>query len=113
MPLHRNESSQQKTITFKGEDTFVRENHNLSRERVAVFTQVSSASTINLKPDFVFKGKGVRAKVAVDNVNCQWSPSGSYRVEHILKTIGNLPNLVNTFTQKNFSFMCWTITLCT
>ena len=41
MPLHRNESSQQKTITFKGEDTFVRVNHDLSRERVIVFTQVS------------------------------------------------------------------------
>ena len=58
MPLHRNESSQQKTITFKCEDTLVRENHNLSRERVTEFTQVSSASTINLKPEFVFKGKG-------------------------------------------------------
>ena len=56
MPLHRNESSQQKTITFKDKDTIVRKNHNLSRERVTVFTQVSSASTINLKPEFVFKG---------------------------------------------------------
>ena len=59
MPLHMNENSQQNTITFKGEDTFVRENYNLLRERVTVFTQVSSASTINLKPEFAFKGKGV------------------------------------------------------
>ena len=103
MPLHRNESSQQKTITFKGEDTFIRENHNLSRERLTVFTQVSSASTINLKSEFVFKRTGVRAKVAVDNVNYQWSPSGSYRLEHILKTISNLPNWFNPFTQKNFA----------
>ena len=38
MPLHRNESSQQKTLNFKGQDTFVKENHMLSRERVTVFT---------------------------------------------------------------------------
>ena len=38
MPLHRNESSQQKTMTFKKENAFVKENHSLSRERVAVFT---------------------------------------------------------------------------
>ena len=103
MLLHRNENSQQKTIIFKGEDTFIRENHNLLRERVTVFTQVSSASTINLQPEFVFKGKGERAKVAVDNVNYQWPPSGSYRLEHILKTISNLPNRFNPFTQKNFA----------
>ena len=63
MPLHRNGRSQQKTITFKGEDTFVRVNHNLSRERVTVFTQVSSASTINLKPEFVLRGKGCEQKL--------------------------------------------------
>ena len=33
MPLHRNESSSQKTLNFKGEETFVKENHMLSRER--------------------------------------------------------------------------------
>ena len=27
MPLHRNESSCQKTVNFKGEETFVKENH--------------------------------------------------------------------------------------
>lgn len=103
MPLHRNESTQEKTMTFKGEDTFVKENHNLSRERVTVFTQVTSVSNIKLQPEFVFKGKGVRAKVAVDNVNYQWSPSGSYRLEHMIKTINNLPNRFNPFTQKNFA----------
>ena len=38
MPLHRNESSSQKTLNFKGEETFVKENHMLFRERVTVFT---------------------------------------------------------------------------
>ena len=37
MPLHRNESSQQKTMAFKNKDAFVKENHSLSRERVTVF----------------------------------------------------------------------------
>ena len=65
MPLHRNESSQQKTTNFKGQDTFVKENYMLSRERVTVFTQVSSDPKINLPPEFLFKGKGTRTKVAV------------------------------------------------
>ena len=41
MPIHRNKSSQQKTMAFKNEDAFVKENHSLSRERVTVFMQVS------------------------------------------------------------------------
>ena len=77
MPLHRNETAQEKSMSFKGEDKFVKENHKLSRERVTVFTQVTSVSNINLQPEFIFKGKGVRAKVAINNVNYQWSPSGS------------------------------------
>ena len=40
MPLHRNKSS----LTFKGEETFVKENHMLSREIVTVFIQVSTNS---------------------------------------------------------------------
>ena len=32
MPLHCNERSQQKTLSFKGEDTFIKENYMLSRE---------------------------------------------------------------------------------
>ena len=91
MPLHRNETSQQK------------ENHNLSREHVTVFTQVSSSPEIDLKSELVFKGKGARTKVAVDNVKYQWSPTGSYRIEHMLKTISNLLNRFNPFTQKNFA----------
>ena len=72
MPLHRNESSQQKTLSFKGEDTFVEENYMLFRDRVTVFTQVSSEKNIILDPEFVFKGKGTRTKAAVaDRVNYQ------------------------------------------
>ena len=58
MPLHRNESSGQKTLNFKNMDTYVKENYMLSRERVTVFTQISSDSSIKVFPEFVFKGKG-------------------------------------------------------
>ena len=34
MPLHRNESADKKTMTVKNQDTFVKENHTLSRERI-------------------------------------------------------------------------------
>ena len=39
MPLHRNESSGQATLSFNNREVFVKENHHLSRERVTVFTQ--------------------------------------------------------------------------
>jgi hypothetical protein len=104
MPLHRNESSQQKTLAFKGEDTFVKENYMLSRERTTVFTQVSNQENIKLNPEFVFKGKGTRTKVAVpETVKYQWSESGSYRINHMLKTISNLPSRYNPFTPKDFA----------
>ena len=48
MPLHKNESSQEKTLAFKGEDTFIKENHKLSREQVTVFTQVASVNDTDL-----------------------------------------------------------------
>ena len=50
MPLRRIENSQQKTMNFKGQDTFVKENYILSRERVTVFTQVSSDLAENYLP---------------------------------------------------------------
>ena len=50
MPLHRNESSSQKTLSLKSEETFVKENHMLSRERVSCFTQLCSDPNVNLKP---------------------------------------------------------------
>ena len=82
----------------------MKEDYNLSRKRVTVYTQVSSDPSIKLKPEFVFKGKGIRAKVNVpDTIKHQWSPSGSYREEHLKKTIANLPNRYNPFTYKNMA----------
>ena len=109
MPLHRNESSSQKTLNFKGEETFIKENHMLSRERVTVFTQVSSDSKF-YKSKFVFKGKGTRTKINVEeDIKFQWFPSGSYRLDQLLKTKSNLPNRYHPFTQRTMSYMSSTI----
>ena len=103
MPLHRNECSQQKTLNFKGEETFVKENHILSRERVTFYTQVTSDSQF-VTPKIIFKGKGTCTKVNVANdIHFQCSPSGSYRLEHMLKTISHFSNRFNPFTQKNYA----------
>ena len=58
MPLYPNGSSSQKILTFTGMGTYVKENYNLCRERVTVFTQLCSDPSMTLKPEFVFKGKG-------------------------------------------------------
>ena len=104
MPLHRNEISSQKTLNFTGMDTYVKENYNLSRERVAVFTQVSSDPDLTLKPEFVFKGKGTRTSLhPPDGIKYNWAPKGSYRLEQMLYIISNLPNRYNIFTPKNYA----------
>ena len=80
MSLHRNKSSTQKTLTFVDMDAYVKENYNLSRERVTVFTYISSSLDINLNPEFVFKGKGTRTKLdPPDGIKFKWAPKGSYR----------------------------------
>ena len=104
MPLHRNESSQQKTLIFKGEDTFVKENYMLSHERATAFREVSGQEKINFNPEFVSKGVGTRTKVSIpDTVKYQWSASGSYRIDQMLKTISYLPNHYNPLTPKDFA----------
>ena len=103
MPLHQNESSTQKTLNFTGLDTYVKENHSLSRERITVYTQVCSDLKVSLKPEFVFKGKGVRVKLnPPQDVKFQWGPKGSYCLEHMLSKIANLPNRHNIFTDQNY-----------
>ena len=57
MPIHRNESAGQKTLSLKSEETFGKKNYMLSRERV---TQLCSDPKVDLKPEFLFKGKGTR-----------------------------------------------------
>ena len=103
MPLHRNESASQKTLSLKSEDVFVKENYMLSRERVTCFTQLCSDPKVQLKPEFVFKGKGTRTNLTPpEGVNFRWAPKGSYRIEQILGMINSLPNRFNMFTEQGF-----------
>ena len=103
MPLHRNETSSQKTLNVKGMDAYVKENYSLSRERVTVFTQVSSDPNMHLKPEFVFKGKGTRSKhvQGPDGIYHQFAEKGSYRLPQMLSTIEHLPNKAHVFTKKD------------
>ena len=55
---HGNESAGQKMFSLKSEKTFIKENYMLSRERLTCFTQLCSDPKVDLKPEFVFKGKG-------------------------------------------------------
>ena len=103
MPLHRNESASQKTLAFTGQDTFVKENYMFSRERITAYTQISSDNQ-QFKPEFVFKGKGTRTRLnPPEGIKFQWAVKGSYRLEHMLKTISNLRNRHNIFTAKNYT----------
>ena len=63
MPLHRNESSNEPTLAWKGrhQTTFIKENHMLSRERITVMTVVASDGRTWI--EFLFKGVGTRTKL--------------------------------------------------
>ena len=76
----------------------------LSRERVTCFTQLCSDPKVDLKPEFVFKGKGTRTHLTPpEGVNYQWPPKGSYRIEQILDMIKQSPNRFNMFTEKGYA----------
>ena len=84
MPLHRNESASQKTLSLKSEEVFVKENYMLSRERVSCFTQLCRDSKTDMKPEFKFKGKRTRTHLtSPKGVHYQWAPKGFYRIEQI------------------------------
>ena len=90
-------------LAFKVLDTYVKENYMLSRERVTVFTETLDTS-IHLKPEFVFKGKGTLTKLTLPTViKLHWSNSGSYLIDQLKKTMMSLPNRYNPFTCKNFA----------
>jgi len=104
MPLHRNESAGQKTLSLKSEGTFVKENYMLSRERATCYTQLCSDPKVVLKPEFVFKGKGIRTHLKPSQgVNYQGAPKGLYRIEQTLEMINHLPNRFNMFTEKGYA----------
>ena len=105
MPLHRNESSVQRILIFKNQETFVKENHHLSRERATAFTEIASDPKFTPPLEFVFKGTGKRPLVlnAPPGVKYKWAPKESYRLEQHLETTNNLPNRSNTFCRANYA----------
>ncbi|XP_078676582.1 uncharacterized protein LOC144913644 [Branchiostoma floridae x Branchiostoma belcheri] len=108
MPLHRNETAGQRTLTMKDCPTYVKENYMLSRERVTVFTQASSKNGLAMRPHFVFKGKGTVLQGKLqrpEGVETHWGPKGSYRLDTMLATINTLPNLRarNIFSMKQWA----------
>ena len=103
MPLHRNESSRQKTMNTKNEDVFVREDYMKSRDRISVLTLISTDQNMELPMEFVFKGVGTRTTITPPdgkNVKYQWSDSGSYKEKHMLEAISHLPMRTSPFTSQ-------------
>lgn len=103
MPLHRNEQTSVKTMSWTNADCFVKENYMHSRERCTVYTTVSSdASKPAPKPSFLFKGKGKNVKVKPPaGVNVQWSDSGSFRVNNMLDLIQTVPAYQNMWNKND------------
>ena len=92
-------------MTLTGQETYVKENYMLSRQRATVFTQMSTDVKNRMPmPEMVFKGKGTRIHLnPPDSMEVQWSPSGSYRLDTMLGTISHLENRYNIFTAKDFA----------
>ena len=89
-----------KSLNIKNTINYVKENYMLSRERMTVYTQYSSEPNMYFEPQFICKGKGKIAKVdPPEGVFAQWSDSGSYKEEQMLKTIDQLPKLSSTWNQ--------------
>ena len=104
MPIHRNESCTQKTMTLKGQSTYVKENYSLSRERATVFTQLSTDPVNKPSLEMAFKGKGVRIKVSPPkDMQVQFAEKGSYRLENMLQMTKCLKNRHHIFSQKDYA----------
>ena len=106
MPFHRNESASQRILNFTGLDTYVKENYSLAWEWVNVYTQVANDSSIQLLPEFVFKGKGASTNVnAPKNKRYQWAPKGSYLSSTCLKPSPTFQTVSACLRQNNMQFM--------
>ena len=110
MPLHLKKCSNIKITNFSGQspNTYVKENHILSRERITVMITVAftEKKTPNMK--FVFKGKGTRTKLnPTPNVTVQWTLKGSYRLQHmqefVRKAVPDVPYMLFSQLKKIYS----------
>ena len=77
------------------------------RERVTVYTQYSSEPDSYFEPQFVMKGQGKTKAMkevqenAPEGVLVQWAERGSYRLEHMIKTVETLPNRASPFNVRS------------
>ena len=113
MPLHRNETSGQKTLTICDQDTVVKQNYHLTRERITCMTILSSKDGA-ISPHYVFKGKGTHLQEKLKRppgVVTLWSAKGSYRVETMVETIRHLPNLTRHDALPGRTFKEWQLML--
>ena len=77
MPLHRNESSNEKIPNFKGapQTIYANENHSLSRERITAMTSLVSGRPFSV-PELEFVYKGTEKQVKLNpppRVTVQWA----------------------------------------
>ena len=87
MPLHKNGSSGQATLSLKSNEEFFEENHHL-RELITIFTQIASNENIQLVQEFVFKGTGKRLPKLTPPNNYHWADKGSLKtIKHLTKSI--------------------------
>ena len=62
-------------MSSTGFDEYAKESYNLSRERVPVFTQVSSDPDVKLNFEFAFKGKvNLTTLNPPKGIKFQWAP---------------------------------------
>ena len=112
MPSHINESADQKTMSFKRIETFVKKTHHLSTERATVFTLISSNGTMFM-PEYVFKGSGKQpsALKQPEGMHYQRAEMGSYRLPQMVETIKRLPNKHNPFICANYEIYDYAVHL--
>ena len=109
MVLHRNEISSQKTLTIRDKDRVVKENHHLTRERIACLTVLPS-QYVPVPPQFVFKGKGtyLQNKLKLPTgVTTLGSVKGSYRVDTIIEITKRLPDNTNLGCMSGRTYIMW------
>ena len=92
---------------IKSYKTYFKGNYNLSLERIASFTQVSSHLNVVVKPGFAFKGKGTQIQLNPSKgFKYQWTPKGHIDLyKQMLGTFANLPNCYHIFTTKKYMFL--------
>ena len=113
MPLHRNETSGQKTLTICDQDTVGKQNYHSTLEQITCLTILSSKDRA-IWPHYVFKGRATHLQKKLKRppgVVTLWSAKGSHRVETMVETILHLPNLTRHDALPGWTFKEWQLML--